>query len=147
MVSEQIVVAAVFCSGQVFVFCRLINKNMLEWFLLIIKLTLNRSTNFFSRNHPTLCFWLTREGWQMPSTEQLLYQTEKTSHWMFSIRTLFLKILQYSRGNTCVKFWITWLLLNWLHKVIVLSLVSGLHLKPSRLSDITKIPVAFKPEL
>ena len=107
MVSEQIAVAAVFYSRQVFVFCRLTNKNMLEWFLLIIKLSLNRSTNFFSRNHPTLCFWLTREGWQMPSTEQLLYQTEKTSHCMFSIRTLFLKILQYSRGNTCVKFWRT----------------------------------------
>ena len=28
-------------------------------------------------NHPTLCVWLRREGWQMPNTEQLLYQTEK----------------------------------------------------------------------
>ena len=30
---------------------------------------------------------------------------------------------------------------------IVWNLVSGLHLKPSRLSNITKIPVAFKSEL
>ena len=56
----------------------------------------------------------------MPNTEQLLHQTEKSSHRRFSIQTLLLKILQYSRENTCVKFlrtpilkniWV-WLLLN-----------------------------------
>ena len=40
----------------------------------------------------------------MPDTEQLLYQTEKNSHWRFSIKTLFLKILQYLRENTHKKF-------------------------------------------
>ena len=40
----------------------------------------------------------------MPNTEQLLYQTEKTSHRRFSIKTLSLKILQYSRENTSMKF-------------------------------------------
>ena len=35
----------------------------------------------------------------MPSNEQLLYQTEKSSHWKFSMKMLFLKILQYSRGK------------------------------------------------
>ena len=69
--------------------------------------TLNRSTNLFSRNHLTLHFRLRREGRQLPNTEQLLYQTEKSSHWRFSIKTLFLKILQYSRENTCQIFKIT----------------------------------------
>ena len=36
----------------------------------------------------------------MPNTEQFLYQTEKSSHWKFFIRMLFLKILQYSWENT-----------------------------------------------
>ena len=34
--SEQIAFTAVLYFGQVFVFCRLINKNVLEWFLLIM---------------------------------------------------------------------------------------------------------------
>ena len=43
------------CFGQVFVFCGLINKSVLEWFLLIMckKHTVRRSTNLFSRNCPT----------------------------------------------------------------------------------------------
>ena len=32
------------------------------------------------------------------------------------------------------------------YEVIVWNFVSGSHLKPSRLSNITKTPVAFKPE-
>ena len=100
-------------------------------------------------------FRLRTEGWQIPTTEQLLYQTEKNRHRRFSIKTLFLKILQYLRENVSVKFLRTpilknicvWLLLNWLYEVIVWNFVSGSHLKPSRLSNITKIPVAFKTEL
>ena len=55
---EQIALAAIFYFGKVFVFCRLINKNMFEWFLLIVckEQTLTRSINLLSRNHPTLCF-------------------------------------------------------------------------------------------
>ena len=34
--------------------------------------------------------------------------------------------------------------LNWLYEVTVWNFVSGSHLKPSRLSNITKIPVNFK---
>ena len=68
--------------GQVFVFSRLISKAVLEWVLLITQRTLNRSTNHFSINHPTLSFWLRREGRQMPNTEQLLYQTEKSSFFL-----------------------------------------------------------------
>ena len=34
--TEQIAFAAVLYFGQVFVFCRLINKSVLEWFLLIM---------------------------------------------------------------------------------------------------------------
>ena len=56
----------------------------------------------------------------MPSAEQLLYETEKSSHQRFSIKTLLLKIPQDSKENTCVKFLRTpilknicvWLLLN-----------------------------------
>ena len=40
----------------------------------------------------------------MPGAEQWLYETEKSSHQRFSIKTLFLKILQDSQENTCVKF-------------------------------------------
>ena len=98
------------------------------------KHTLNRSTNLFSKNHPTLYFWLNER---------------------FSIKMLFLKILQYSWGNTCVKFLRTpilknicvWRLLNWPYEVIVWNFISGLHLKPSWLSNITKIPVAFNSKL
>ena len=104
LISEQIALTAVFSFGQVFVFCRLTNENVLEWFLRIIWRTLNKSVNFFSRNHPTLCFWSRREGRQIFNTEQLIYQTKKSSHWRFSIKMLFLKILEYSWKNSCVKF-------------------------------------------
>ena len=82
-----------FYFEQVFVFGRLINKNMLKWFLLIIckQHILERPTSLFSRNHPTLYFWLRREVRQIPNTEQLLYQTCRKSHWRCSIKKLFLK--------------------------------------------------------
>ena len=97
--SEDTALAVAFYFGQVFVFCRLINKTELEWFLLIIQCTLNRSTNLFSRNHPTL-FLIKKRRLADVYAEQLLYQTEKSSHRRFSIKTLVLKILQYSRENT-----------------------------------------------
>ena len=37
------------------------------------------------------CFWLIREGCQMPNTEPLLYQTEKNSYWTCSIKKAVLK--------------------------------------------------------
>ena len=52
----------------------------------------------------------------MPNTEQLLYQTEKRSHCRFSIKTMFLKILQYSWENTYMKFLRTPILNN-IHSV------------------------------
>ena len=68
LISEQIAHAVIFYFGQVFVFCRSINKNVLEWFLLIIskKYTLTRSSNLLKRNHSTFCFWF-RRGRQMPN--------------------------------------------------------------------------------
>ena len=82
LTSEEIALAAMFYFEQVFLFCMLINKNVLEWILLMVckEHTLLGSTNLFSRNHPKLCFWLIIAGWQMPNTEQLLYQTDKSSH-------------------------------------------------------------------
>ena len=71
------------------------------------------------------------------------------------IKTLFLKILQYSQENASVKFLGTpilknifvQLLLKWLYEVIFWNFVSQSHLKPSWHSNITKIPVTFKPKL
>ena len=75
----------------------------------------------------------------MPNTEQLFYQNEKSIHQKFSVKTLLLKILQYSLENTCMKFIImpilknicVWMLLNRLHEVIVWNFVSGSHLNSS----------------
>ena len=51
-------------------FCSLINKKVLKYFLVIIcrEHTLARSTNFLSRNHLELCFWLRRVR-KIPNTE------------------------------------------------------------------------------
>ena len=61
-VLEQIALAPVFYFGQVFVFCMLINKDALEWFLLIMcrEHTLDRYTKLFSRKRSTFCFLLRR---------------------------------------------------------------------------------------
>ena len=56
---RTIALAAIFFFGQVFVFCRLINKNVLKWYLLMCKEhTVSRHTNL-NRNHPALCFYPT----------------------------------------------------------------------------------------
>ena len=73
LISELIALAAVFYFGQVFV----IQQKRVG---MVSSDNLRRSTNFFGRNHPKLCFWLRREGRQMPNTEQLSYQTDKSSH-------------------------------------------------------------------
>ena len=51
-ISEQTALAATLYFGQVFVFCILINKNVLEWFLQTIykEHTPTRSANLFIRN-------------------------------------------------------------------------------------------------
>ena len=50
-----------------FAFSRLINENVLQWFLPIMRKehTLARSANSLSRNYPTLSFWLRRENQQI----------------------------------------------------------------------------------
>ena len=124
--SEQIALAAVLYFGQVFIFCRWINKNVLEPFLLIIYRTHIAFLINKRRSADALYWTLTLSKW-------------KSSHLRFSIKTLFLKIFQYSQGNTCVKFLRTTilenicgqLLLNWLYEVTVWNLVSRFHLKPS----------------
>ena len=80
VISENIALAVMSYFEQVFAFCMLITKHLLQWFLLIMfkEHTLRRSTNLFSRNHPTLfCFvfvffLLIRESSQMPKTEVTL---------------------------------------------------------------------------
>ena len=131
---------------------------MLKWFLLITTYS-EQITRLLLQTFlvETMlhCFWLRREGRQMPNTEWLLYQSEKSSHQRFSLKTLLLKVLKHSQENTSAKFLRTpilknicaRLLLNWLYEVIVWNFVSRLHLKPFQLSNIAKIPVAFKPDL
>ena len=55
-ISEEVALAAIFYFGQGFAFWKLINKNLLDWFLLIMykEQALTRSTNLLSDNHPTL---------------------------------------------------------------------------------------------
>ena len=73
LILEDIALAAMLYFKQAFTFCMLIKKNVLGWFLLITckEHAPHRSTKIFSRNHPTLYFWLIREGLKMPNTEQL----------------------------------------------------------------------------
>ena len=92
MISSKIV--QIKCSGQIYKLC--------------------------SRNHPILSFRLKREYRQMPITEQLLYQTDKSSHRSFSMKkgvpknfaiftrkhlclSLFLKKLQVVKLTTLLK--------------------------------------------
>ena len=69
-ISEQMALAAILYFEQGFVFCRLVNKNVLKCFLPIMckEHTLTRSKNTLHRTHSTSKTWLRREGWQMPST-------------------------------------------------------------------------------
>ena len=60
---------------------------------------MNRSTNLFSTNHPTLCFCFRREGRQMSNAKQFLYQTERDSHRRFSMKKLFLRISAILTGK------------------------------------------------
>ena len=57
-ISEQITLAAIFNFEQVFLFCMLLNKTMLEWFLLIMwkEQTLTRYTNFLVETIPHYVF-------------------------------------------------------------------------------------------
>ena len=72
-ISQKVVLAAIFYFGHIFAFCRLISNSVLGCFPRIIckKHTLARSRNLFSRNHPTLCFRLKRDGRQMSNTYYL----------------------------------------------------------------------------
>ena len=58
LISEEIAHATMSYFEQVFIFCMLIEKNVLKWFLLIAckEHILVRSANLISRNHPKLCF-------------------------------------------------------------------------------------------
>ena len=51
-IPEQIALAAISYFGKAFVFCRLINKNVLEWFLLMMCTgKLLRHAQIFGRAH------------------------------------------------------------------------------------------------
>ena len=69
LISVLIALAAVFYIGQVFVIQQ-------EHVGMVFMNNLRRSTNFFGRNHPKLCFFFFREGRLMPNTKQLSYQID-----------------------------------------------------------------------
>ena len=91
----------------------------------------------------------------MPNAEQLLYQTEKSSQQRFSIKNTVLKNFAIFTGkhpyeifeNTYFKEHLRTTASELTLRSTAWNLVSGSHLKPSRFSIITKIPVAFKSEL
>ena len=95
LVSEQTALAALLYFRQVFVFCRLIiNKKVLEWFLLIMCEEHTRTE---------LCFCLRREGRQMASTVQLLFQTGKAATGGIPLKSSIYKFCKINRKRPVLK--------------------------------------------
>ena len=98
---------------------------------------MNRSINVFRRNHPTLCFWLRREDCQMLNAEQLLYETEKQPPEVF-YKDAVLKIFAIFTGNHLREEHLPTAACQLTLWSDCWKFVSGSHLKPSWLSNITK---------
>ena len=159
-----------------FAFCMSINKNVLEWFLLIIckEHTLLRSTNLFSRNHRKLVifmitkkrsvdaqYWtVTLPNWQKQPPQAFYKKIVLKTFAMFTrkhlCRSLFFNFIKKRLQHSCCKIFKNIHFEEHLHMAASeLSLESDcLELyflqflsKPSLLGNITKISVAFKPEL
>ena len=63
--------------------------------------TLTRSTSLLSRNHPTLCFWLRRQGRQMPSTYYSLYDKKyRSNRSQMFLKIGVLNISQHSKKSS-----------------------------------------------
>ena len=94
-----------FYFKQFFAFCMLINKNVLEWFLLIIckEHTLPRSTNLFSRNHPKLVIFMTTKR----RSADAQYWTVTLSNWQkqpplaFYKKTVLKNFAMFTRKHLC----------------------------------------------
>ena len=95
MISEQVALAEIFYLTSIFL---QFNKNVLEWFLLIInkEYTLTRSTNLLSRSHPTLCYWLRRDAQYLLLTLWLKVQNRNSLSQMF----FRIGVLKYFSGLT-----------------------------------------------
>ena len=95
-----------FHLGQIFVFWRLINKNALKWFLLVIceEHALRRSTNRLGETTPHCVFWLRREGQQMSNAEQHFQKQSLEVFFSKSCSQIFLNI---HRKHLC---WIPFLM-------------------------------------
>ena len=81
LVSEQIALCALFYFGQVFVFCWLINENVLEWFLLIMykQYTQDKIYKPFSQK-PSYIVFLIKKRRSEDAQQQVPYQNDKSSH-------------------------------------------------------------------
>ena len=99
-IKRQRAPAALFFFKQDFGFCKLINKNVLKWFLIKICKVIfkKRCTNLLAENIPHCVFDYEKKG----ALQQLPYETDKSSHRKCSLKKLFSKILQYSQENICV---------------------------------------------
>ena len=98
LVSKQIALHAMCYFGQAFVFCLLIDKTVLEWFLLIIcgEHSLATPTNLFSRNHPTLCFSLKVQSCKLSKNKYMTASTQITSSEILTfIAVLVFKLLSH----------------------------------------------------
>ena len=97
LASEQIALATMFYFEQVFVFCMF----FLEWFLPIIcKEHLPRSHIAFFLVNEIIMFWLLIKDRQISTTEQLLYQTDKSSHRRSSVKKAVIKKICNIHRNT-----------------------------------------------
>ena len=67
-----------------------------------IKRTYSREDLQSFLNHSTFCFWLKREVGQMPNTEELPYQIDKSSHRWCSIKiAVFKNFAIFTRKHLC----------------------------------------------
>ena len=157
LISNQRAFAAVVYFGQVFGFCRLINKSVLKWFLLIMCL----NNMYYGKIYPFqqkpshIVFNLeekidrcrqrftikkfaifTRKHVLKQACNFIKKRLQRSSckYWEISKKTVL--------KNICIR-----LLLNRLQEVIDQGFLSGGSLsKTSRPSNITKMPFGFKPE-
>ena len=97
---EQIALAAMFYFGQVFVCCIFINKNMLEWFQLII--CKEQIYKPLQQKPSHIVILIKKRRRADPNAAQLLYQTDKSSTRRCCTKKLLLKISQHSQESTCV---------------------------------------------
>ena len=124
-----------FYLDKFFFSCRLINKNVLEWFLLIILWT--DLQTFSVETIPHCVFDLEEKVGRCPILNSKFMKLKKAAT-RFSKKILFSNTSVEFLRTTILKNICVQLLLNWFYEVIVWKFVSGSYLKSSWLNNITK---------